>query len=70
MCVLLKDSHENQTSNVNLGFTVNQKWLGGLAHRFVILFIFILRMGGLPACMYMYHMHAVPVDTRRGCHTP
>lgn len=36
MCVLLKDSHENQTSSVNLGFTVNQKWLGGLAHHFVI----------------------------------
>lgn len=45
MCLLLKDSHENQTSSVNLGFAVNQKWLGGLAHHFMILFIFILRMG-------------------------
>lgn len=57
MCVLLKDSHENQTSSVNLGFTVNQKWLGGLAHHFVILFIFILRMGGF-ACMYVHVPHA------------
>lgn len=51
MCVLLKDSHENQTSSVNLGFTVNQKWLGGLAHHFVILFIFILHMGGF--CLHV-----------------
>lgn len=30
-----KDSHENQTSYVTLGFGINQKWLEWLAHLFM-----------------------------------
>lgn len=49
MWLLLKDSHENQTSSVNLGFAIHQKWLGGgLAHLFMIYFHFTY--GGF-ACM-------------------
>lgn len=57
MCLLLKDSHENQMSSVNLGFTVNRKWLGGLAHQFMIFIDYHFTYGGF-ARMYVYVPHA------------
>lgn len=32
--------------------------------------IYFMCKGDLPACMYVYHMHAVPVGFCRGHHIP
>lgn len=59
---------ESEVSGLTTHLELASQWVYTARHKFLkdSFILVILCVGVLPACMYVYHMCAVPIEARRG----